>query len=189
MAGEPLQKIIMETWRDIPSWEGAYQVSDCGRVRSLDRTVPGSKPEQTTRVMRGKILAASVRKNGYRMVELSAPGGVLKRAYVHHLVLLAFVGPRPEWCEEIRHLNGIKIDCRLANLEYGTCRENAEDRKKHGQTAKVPSGHNNCWSKLSPSDVEFIRMGEGVMSQRELARIFKVSHGRIGAIWRRESYL
>jgi hypothetical protein len=57
--------------------------------------------------------------------------GFRKRA-VHQLVLEAFVGPRPEWATDVRHLNGVADDNRLANLAYGTQAENARDAVRHG---------------------------------------------------------
>lgn len=179
----------MEVWRDIPTWEGSYQVSNEGRVRSVTRVIPASRGSGT-RTMQGKVLAATVRKNGYPMVDLTAPGGRRESRYVHHLVLLVFVGPRPADCPEIRHRNGVKTDCTLTNLVYGTRVENAEDRAAHGQEGRrAGSGSDHPHSKLTPGDVEFIKLSEGLISQRELGRQFKVSHGRIGAIWRKESYL
>ncbi len=77
----------------------------------------------------------------------------------------------------------------MTNLEYGTRKQNGEDRVKHGQQGRVDRGSANTNSKLTPADVEFIKLSEGLISQRELGRQFKVSHGRIGAIWRKESYL
>lgn len=101
-----------EIWRPVPGSE-QYEVSDLGRVRRGARLLT----PYTTNTSR------------YPRVALSAPSG-RKMAYVHHLVLGAFVGPRPEGMET-RHLNGVRTDCRLVNLAYGTQAENMADRAAH----------------------------------------------------------
>lgn len=62
--------------------------------------------------------------------------GATKTTYTHHLVLLAFEGKRPDGMDEIRHLDGNKLNNDLSNLAYGTTKQNAADRKIH-QTGMV----------------------------------------------------
>lgn len=115
---------VPERWRAIPGWEGLYEVSDLGRVRSLDH-------QGRRQFHRGRILKELVvTRTGYRGVGLHRDGSV-EQAYVHELVLRAFVGPRPEGFQT-RHLNGQNTDNRLANLKYGTPVENAADKVLHG---------------------------------------------------------
>ena len=80
---------------------------------------------------KGRDLSLFVSGN-YLSVKL-AKAGVTRTVYVHELVLLAFVGPRPAMDErcEIRHLDGDKTNNHLSNLKYGTVKENAADRKLH----------------------------------------------------------
>ena len=123
-------------WRPVPGFDRYYEVSDEGEVRSLDRTVAHGKHGFTT--YRGRVLKARPTKGGYLLVALSY--GTKRRAiYVHHLVLLAFVGPRPpaEGRSEIRHLNGDKRDNRLTNLAYGSAKENAADRRLHAEQRRT----------------------------------------------------
>ena len=116
-----------ERWRDIPRWEGLYQVSDQGRVRSLDRIVPGrSGPTR----YKGKVLKAALTGNGkgYPWVSLVMTGaGRKENWYVHDLVLLTFVGSKPPGLE-VCHENAVKTDARLRNLRYDTRSANARDR-------------------------------------------------------------
>jgi hypothetical protein len=120
----------MENWKPIPGYENSYEVSDHGNVRSLWREVKYGRHGQT--IYKGRELKQTRTKNGYLSVKLSTHDGP-KTAYVHHLVLRAFVGERPFTIErsEIRHLDGHKRNNRLSNLCYGTAKENAEDRKRH----------------------------------------------------------
>lgn len=119
-----------EQWRPIPGYEGRYDVSDQGRVRSHH--------------FGGRILQLRPNQQGYLTVELWA-GNRGKRQRVHVLVALAFLGPRPDGME-VRHLNDVKDDARLANLAYGDHSTNMLDcvaLGNHSQARKThcPSGH------------------------------------------------
>lgn len=119
-----------EQWKPIPAYDGFYEVSDHGRVRSVDRLVDYGR--HGAAAYKSRLIRPRPTKKGYPMVSLSR-GGVIKAAYVHHLVLLAFVGERPEVDarSEIRHLDGDKTNNSLTNLVYGTIHENWEDRRRH----------------------------------------------------------
>lgn len=136
--------MIGERWVAVPDWEGLYEVSDFGRVRSLDRQVHIAGPKPHVRTQRGRILSAPIDNHGYPHVVLYR--GSDRRNYgAHVLVMLAFVGPRPAGCVT-RHLSGDSTDCRLSNLTYGTQSENCYDRVAHGHDRnslkeRCPAGH------------------------------------------------
>jgi hypothetical protein len=117
----------MEKWKDITGYEGLYQVSDQGRVRSLDRKVKSKGSGSYLR--KGQLIKPKMRRDGYPSVGLRADGG-RKFFLVHRLVLEAFVGVRPEGMEA-RHLNDVKSDARLENLVWGTRSENNYDRVRN----------------------------------------------------------
>lgn len=119
-----------ETWRAVPGFEGEYEVSDLGRVRSLDRVIENPLPTGVVRRqrMRGQLLKPGVNaRSGYRYVNLHS-----KSHHVHRLVMAAFVGPLPAG-HHTRHLNGDPSDNRRANLAYGTPSENGQDMVRHGR--------------------------------------------------------
>ena len=117
----------MERWLPVAGFEGFYEVSNIGNVRSLDRDV---MTRAGVRRYKGRILRIA-KVNGYPWVTLSATGRQASRP-VHHLVMEAFAGPRPEG-QDIRHLNDNKADCRWPeNLAYGTRKENFGDRLVNG---------------------------------------------------------
>ena len=90
---------------------------------------------------------------------------------VHRLVLEAFVGPCPPGCET-RHLNGNPADNRLCNLAWGTHRENAADKVRHGT---APRGERNPSAKLTEADVREVRtLVEQGYTQRDIADRFDV---------------
>jgi len=105
----------METWKDIPGYEGQYQISTLGNVRSFRRSV-APKLLKPGRMPQGHLSVALGRNNSQ---------------CVHKLVLLAFVGPAP-YKHECRHLNGNPSDNRLENLRWGTRSENILDAVRHG---------------------------------------------------------
>jgi len=130
-----------ETWKPVVGWEGLYEVSDRGRVRSVDRTIV-NKVGRTYRY-KGRVLKLKPER-GYWRIQLNR-NGEGSYFFVHRLVLAAFVDPCPDGMET-RHLNGDPADNRLENLQYGTKSENNLDRVKHGthqETCKshCPLGH------------------------------------------------
>lgn len=127
-----------EEWRPVVGFEGAYEVSDLGRVRSLDRVrtakqrVRSGRLATITQRLRGKVLRPGIASNGYPTVALNS-----ETRTVHSLVADAFIGPRPD-NHQIRHLNGNRLDPTKNNLCYGTVTENALDVARHGRRSLSP---------------------------------------------------
>jgi hypothetical protein len=117
-----------EIWKPVPGFEGAYEVSDHGRVRSLDRVVTYSKGG--TRVLLGKALKTGKCRFGYPFVILHLNGN--KQYYtVHRLVLSAFRGPCGEGFESC-HNDGNPANNHIDNLRYDTRANNMADKISHG---------------------------------------------------------
>ncbi|OLL21257.1 MULTISPECIES: NUMOD4 motif-containing HNH endonuclease [unclassified Rhodococcus (in: high G+C Gram-positive bacteria)] len=131
-----------EIWKPIPGYEGYYEVSDQGRVRSLSRTITDSLGRQ--RKTRPLIMAPGLKGSGHLSVRLVVERKG-KNFHVHTLVMLAFTGPRPEGME-VCHGPGGKLDNRLCNLRYDTRTANLYDAVRDGthfQSRKThcPRGH------------------------------------------------
>ena len=127
-----------EQWKPVPGYEGLYEVSNLGRVRSLDRTKTNGHK------WKGRILKQPSLRSGYKLVSLWK-NGKQKSALVHRLVLFAFVGAQPEG-RETRHKDGNNSNNTLDNLSWGTPSENNLDIVDHGNHIHAskdacPQGH------------------------------------------------
>lgn len=132
-----MSDVTAERWLPVIGYEGLYEVSDLGRIRSL--------PRQTCKGVRGgRVLRSPPTGHGYMHVGLSHQNQVRYYA-VHILVAASFIGPRPAGME-IRHLDGNKLNNVPANLCYGTHGENETDKVRHGthrngNKTHCPQGH------------------------------------------------
>lgn len=159
---------ISEEWRDIPGYEGIYQVSNLGNVRSLDRTLECKNGRIIK--LKGKLLKQG-NKNGYRFVNLCYGHSVS----VHVLVAQAFLGDRPDKMD-VCHINGNRSDNKLSNLEYGT-------RSKNNLDGYRIRGYVSKKQVLNPDKVKKIKekLKNGA-TRRQLSKEFGCSKSTITAI-------
>ena len=164
-----------EIWKIIPSYPD-YEASTLGRIR---RKTGGSR---NTKV--GRILKHMIHYKGYVRVDLGAKA---KGKRVHHLILEAFVGPRPEG-KQTNHINGIKSDNRLVNLEWVTPQQNVRhsfDKLGH----KALCGIQLTQSKLTENDVLQIREWASFRwKQAMLAQAWNITAQTISHIVNRKTW-
>lgn len=129
----------MEQWKDIPGYEGFYQVSNKGRVKSL--------------LNNGRILSTPINTSGYPNVNLCKDGE--RRIWrVHRLVAIAFLGASNL---QVNHINGVKRDNRVENLEWVSQSENGRHAHRTGLNKGV-RGSNHPMAKLTDQQVTEIRI-------------------------------
>lgn len=170
---------LEEIWKDVEGFEGRYQVSNAGRVRSFARK---SYKEP-------KILTCIHDKYGYLLVNLyySERGIKGKQAKVHRLVAKAFID-NPLNLPEINHKDENKQNNVVDNLEWCTTRYNLT----YGNRLNCTYGSNNYHSKLTQDQVDEIRRtyikSDPKYGQSALGRKYGVAHGSIAAIVKGKSW-
>lgn len=176
----------MEIWKDVKGYEGSYQVSNLGRVKSLDREI---KSRYGFRKIKGIILKEIPDKDGYYRVNLKeSQNGKTKN--IHRLVATAFIDNK-ENKPQVNHINGVKNDNNVNNLEWSTLSENRQHAYNTGlQNSFTRRGAKNNFNKLTKSQVIQIRESykKGLITYKELAYKFKVSPGCIGSIIRKQNW-
>lgn len=122
---------MSEIWKPVVGFEGFYEVSNLGRVKSLSRYEPYRRhPGKLTRLRRGRILTASKGSNGYYTVRLCG-----KTRTVHSLVLEAFIGPKPDGLAACHGPDFDTSNNRLSNLRWDTYYANNAERRMGGNSA------------------------------------------------------
>ena len=189
--------IQFEEWRPVNNFAGLYEVSNLGRVRSLDRHVRSKN--NSTMIKHGHILVPEIAGGTYtrngRQYHRSAYARVLftvgkKQTHhsVHHLVLEAFVGPRPSPRHQANHKSGDKIDNRVENLEWVTPSENqlhAFHVLKTGAINYRPmyGAQNNAAKEIDVPRIHELK-SHG-MTQRAIAKLFGLHEQTISDILHR----
>lgn len=164
-----------EIWRSIPGFEGSYEASDLGRIRSVARVVPSTRNGRAaTRASPSKVLKPhlNVARGGYYSVKTSVDNHPVTKA-VHSLVCSAFHGPRPDGMTAA-HNNGVSTDNRAANLRWATMASNHADKLKHGTLLR---GVTNAQAKLRDAEARAIKFS--TENKHVLAERFGVSEATV----------
>lgn len=172
-----------EVWKDIAGWEGQAQVSNYGRVRTMDKWI--AAPRGKTRFIAGRMRKPA-NNNGYDLIILKCPGKKMS-ALVHRLVAEAFIGP--VGALQINHIDAKKRNNHVSNLEIVTAKQNIEHRDRLG--LRTPAkGSKVGGSILVEEQVEQILelLTQGTLTQREIAKKFGVSFSTVHLISKRRTW-
>lgn len=163
-----------EIWKDVAGSKGEYFVSNLSRVKSL-------------KLNRVKILKNHI-INGRRMVFLRIDGKYV-RSFVYRFVAKAFL-LNPESKTQVNHINGIKTDDRLINLEWATNSENLIHARKNGLVKeKYNEGSNHGMAVLSTNDVkDILRKRKDGKKYKDLSKLYNVSISCIQSIVERRNW-
>lgn len=176
-----------EIWKDIEGFDGIYQVSNLGRVRSLDRYVNTAIRHSEVRKTKGRILKQGCNVHGYSVVSL---GKNHKTYTVHRLVAKAFI-PNPENKPEIDHINTIRKDNRAENLHWVTRSENNKniltlEKQRRSKIGNVQSEESNFKRKESATKckIQCIETNTFYESIKDCGRKTGINPSHIGQVCR-----
>lgn len=174
-----------EIWKDIRGYKGYYQVSASGKVRGLKRIIYRKLGNNTHPAIRKLKIIVPSNSHGYLRLTLSKGSEETKKS-VHRLVLEAFKG-KPLSNQQCRHLDGDPRNNHVSNLCWGTAKENAADKRRHG-ASKGPCGERNGFAKLTEKQVLLIRKLKQRVSVSNLARRFSISRVTVYRIVSRKNW-
>lgn len=171
---------MKEIWKAIKDYEGKYEVSNLGRVKSLERK------SRLNRKIKERILAPREHTGGYLRVQLSR-----KDFYIHRLVAETFI-PNPENKSQVNHIDGNKRNNRVDNLEWNTPLENnlhairtglhKTDKEFMIKIANCENHKKAMIRKRKLSGEQVIEIRKSKLTEKELSRIYNVSRGHINSI-------
>lgn len=138
-----------EIWKDVAGFEGYYQISNFGRVRSLDRIkCDGIR-------MKGRIKKTHLDSCGYEMVQLRKDGAI-KHMSIHRLVATAFI-PNPNNLPQVNHIDEVRNHNTIDNLEWCSVVYNQNYGHRKEKASANSSGEKNSNHRLTEKDVLSIR--------------------------------
>lgn len=165
-----------EIWKPVLGWEGRYEVSNRGNVRSLmyakgSKVLPREEPKLMTKHY----------QRGYPRVYLSKLN-ITMAYFVHRLVLEAFVGPAPKGKTDGAHLDGDPSNCNLTNLIWATRSENCKHKELHGTAQK---GEKNPLARFTDEDILTMRqLRRQGWKLKEIGAKYNLAEGRVSVIVR-----
>lgn len=160
--------MIEEIWKDVVGYEGFYEVSNLGNVRRKGKT---------------NNLKGRIHRDGYRILVLcvNCEG---KSFQVHRLVATAFIA-NPKNKEQVNHINGVKNDNRLENLEWATRSENTIHAYNTGLISWTCRDTSKCGNfKIGESEARDIKFncGKGMLNRKHFAEKYNISVSAVGYI-------
>lgn len=171
---------MKEIWKDIKNYEGRYQISNLGRVKSLGGLRKSGRGFYN---FKDRILKIRIQPNGYVYYDLHI-NKTVKRFYCHRLVAQSFI-KNSQYKKCVNHIDGIKGNNYFKNLEWVTYSENHLHAYKYGlKKQSIGFGENHIRTKLSKKDTNDIKelYSDTNLSQTAISKIYNVSVSTISLI-------
>lgn len=173
----------MEIWKDVEGYEGLYQVSNLGRVKSVARFV--DHPKGGKRIVQERIMAVKINKRGYLYSSLSKNGVVVNHLN-HRVVGIAFI-PNNDNKPEVNHKDGVKTNNFKDNLEWSTRSENEIHARKTGLKVSI-KGERCHLSKLTELDAITIKYKSAGVKHTDIALLYGISKHQVAKIKQGKSW-
>lgn len=168
---------MQEVWKSVPGYEGLYEASTFGNIRSLDRTVYTKSGQ--SRNIKGKILKPQRATDDPRLQVSLCKNYTVAVIRIHIVIAQTFLGDRPEGMH-VCHNNGNCTDNNLSNLRYDTPKENERDKVLHGKATRGTRCH---WHKLNDDQVREIRdLARKKISPAIISEMFGISPQNVSKI-------
>ena len=168
---------MQEIFKDVEEYEGLYQISNLGRVKSLEReTWNGNSFIKHKK----RFLRPGNNGRGYQFVNLSK-NNIVKRFYVHRLVAKAFLIEQEDK-KEVNHINGLKGDNSLKNLEWVSSRENNKHARDTGLVNQQPVNER----KYKRKPFKCVETNEMYFSLRDAENKLGIPHRTIGSVLKKQ---
>lgn len=169
-------ELRQEVWRDIPGWEGHYQASTFGNIRSLTRT------RRDGRIEPGKMMTLRKKKNGYMQTAFRLDR---KRFWytAHRLVALTFI-VNDKNAEYVNHINCVKDDNRVENLEWMTIRQNTDHALENDLYCRGEDVSNSKLTAEQAREIKFSKERTGTLVSRFGVERHTISNIRSGKTWK-----
>ncbi len=171
---------MTEIWKNVVGYEGRYEVSSSGRVRSVARMLRNTAT--SSRFVESTVLTPNKHVGGYLTVKLSFDR-VKRHRYIHRLVAAAFIGEAPFPKAEVLHGDGDKTNNSVANLSWGSRLDNYIDRARLGE---VLTGEAHPNAKLT--DIQVLNIRSDPRPAEEVAAEYGMSKASIYMIKRRQTW-
>lgn len=168
---------MQEIWKPVPEYEGLYEASTFGNIRSLDRIVYTKNGQ--ARQLKGRLLKPQKAIDDPRLQISLCKNYAVVVIRVHIVIAQTFLGDRPKGMH-ICHNDGDCTNNKLSNLRYGTPSENEKDKILHGKAQRGTRCH---WHKLNDDQVREIRnLAKESVSQTIISEMFSISRQNVSKI-------
>ena len=167
---------MQEIWKSVPGYEGLYEVSNLGTIKSLDRIVPDKT--YGTRTLVGRVLRYTTDSRGRCSVALSRDNKPIKKV-IHLIVAEAFLGPRIKGIE-VCHTDGNPANNQASNLRYGTHKSNMEDMVAHNRSNRGERSPQAVINEAQAAKIKALRLTK--MTYKEIAAALSLTFDQVRCV-------